>query len=89
MKLKSLSFGMIIAAVILSLGVPFTAEAQFLNKLSKGLEKVNKTLDKVEKTVDKRPNQQHPAQTIGSQKLIMPTRKWAWRLSNPHIGIRS
>lgn len=68
MKLKSLSFCVVIAAVIFSLGVPSTADAQFLKKLSKGLEKVNKALDKVEKSVDKRPNQQQPSQTKGLQK---------------------
>lgn len=56
MKLKSLSFGVVIAAVIFSMAMPSTADAQFLKKLSKGLEKVNKALDKVEKSVDNRPN---------------------------------
>lgn len=68
MKLKSLPFGVVITAVILTLGIPLTAEAQFLKKLSQGLEKVNKTLDKVEKTTGKRSGQQQPTQPQGSQK---------------------
>lgn len=70
MKLRSLSFCVVVAAVIFSLGVPSTAEAQFLKRLSKGLEKVNKALDKVEKAVNNQPNQrqQQPAQTASSQR---------------------
>lgn len=68
MKLKSLSFGVVIAAVIFSMAMPSTADAQFLKKLSKGLEKVNKALDKVEKSVDNRPNQKQSTQAKSSQK---------------------
>ena len=73
MKLKSLTFGVVITAVIFTLGVPLTAEAQFLKKLSNGLEKVNKTLDKVEKATGNRPDQKQTVQTEDPQKATSNT----------------
>ncbi len=44
------------------------AEAQFLNKLSKGLEKVNKNLDKVNKAIDKATKENKGKTTQESKK---------------------
>lgn len=52
MKIK---LKLIVAVLLVGLAVPVTTEAQFLKKLTKGLEKVNKTLDKVEKAVKDTP----------------------------------
>lgn len=71
MKINLISCRAIAAIVTMALAFSFTAEAQFLNKLSKGLEKVNKTLDKVEKAVNNQParRQQKPAQAAASQQI--------------------
>ena len=72
MNIQKPSFRTVLVAVILALCVPVTAEAQFLKKLSKGLEKVNNTLDKVEKSVNNQPGQrqQPPVQTSGTQQTV-------------------
>ena len=47
-----MSYKCILASVVMVLALSFPAEAQFLEKLTKGLEKVNKGLDNVNKVLN-------------------------------------
>lgn len=67
-------------AIISALCFPITAEAQFLEKLSKGLGKINKGLEKIEKITKsdkkkkkKESEQQLPAQSPAKQKQSSST----------------
>lgn len=92
-----------IAAIVVMLScmtaLPPSADAQFLKKLSQGLEKVNKTLQKVEdatknnkKQSDKKPSSQ-PVQTSQSSQNAQtvqksqpaPTKKKERRIATAHL----
>lgn len=89
-----------IAAIVVMLScmtaLPPSADAQFLKKLSQGLEKVNKTLQKVEdatknnkKQSDKKPSSQ-PVQTSQSSQNSQksqpaPTKKKERRIATAHL----
>ncbi len=72
MKIKITLLRTLLTAVIVSLCMPVTVEAQFLKKLSKGLEKVNKTFDKIEKEVNNKPDQSRQQSTNADKSQQTP-----------------
>lgn len=69
MKMKSILSVLPFCLGLLLLGVPVSSEAQFLNKLSKGLEKVNKGLEKVSGELDKATGKT-PATTSSTSSTV-------------------